>query len=147
MQFLKIPKQSPCMYKSKVSTFKVQIFWEGHKNFSHLPLFIWQYLILSNYNWKMGQIFVAFSEYLNFKNVIRYHSRSRIKHEKSWKILKNLDKSWKILKNLEKIIKIIDKTWNSRSLIKLKKSWKILKNPEKSWIYFFKNIIKHDYFF
>ena len=26
-----------------------------------------QLLVASNYNWKMGQIFVAFSEYLNFK--------------------------------------------------------------------------------
>ena len=45
---------------------KVQIFWKGHKNFSHLPLFIWHYLAASNYKWKMGQTFVAFSEYLNF---------------------------------------------------------------------------------
>ena len=45
---------------------KVQIFWEDHKNLAHLPLFIWQYLAASNYKWKMGQIFVAFSEYLNF---------------------------------------------------------------------------------
>ena len=45
---------------------KVQIFWEGHKNLSHLPLSIWHYFVASNYNRKMGQIFVAFSEYLNF---------------------------------------------------------------------------------
>ena len=28
---------------------KVQIFWAGHKNLAHLPLFFWQYLIASNY--------------------------------------------------------------------------------------------------
>ena len=27
-----------------------------------------RYLVASNYKWKMGQIFVAFLEYLNFKN-------------------------------------------------------------------------------
>ena len=46
---------------------KVQVFWKDHKNMAHLPLFIWHYLVSSNYKWKMGQIFVAFSEYLNFK--------------------------------------------------------------------------------
>ena len=51
------------------SQIKVQIFWEGHKNLTHLPLFIWHYLVVSNYEWKMGQIFVAFSEYLNFKDL------------------------------------------------------------------------------
>ena len=45
---------------------KVQIFWEGHKHFFHLPLFIWHYLVVSSYKRKMVQIFVAFSEYRNF---------------------------------------------------------------------------------
>ena len=45
---------------------KIQIFWEGHTNLAHLPLFFWHYLVASNYEWKMGQIVVAFSEYLNF---------------------------------------------------------------------------------
>ena len=52
------------------SQHKVQIFWEGHKNLAHLPLFIWHYLVASNYKWKMGQIFVAFLEYLNFSNLL-----------------------------------------------------------------------------
>ena len=43
---------------------KVQIFWEGQKSLTHLSLFFWNYLVASNYNWKMGQIFVTFSEYL-----------------------------------------------------------------------------------
>ena len=52
--------------KSLAYCFKVQTFVEGNKNICHLPLFIfWHYLIASNYKWKMGQIFVAFSEYLN----------------------------------------------------------------------------------
>ena len=33
---------------------------------SHLPLFIWHYLVSSNYKRKKGHIFVAFSEYMNF---------------------------------------------------------------------------------
>ena len=45
---------------------KVQVFWEGHKNLANLPLFFWQYLVTSNYKWKMSQNFVAFSEYRNF---------------------------------------------------------------------------------
>ena len=45
---------------------KVKIFWESPKNLAHLPHFIWHYLVASNYKWKTGQIFVAFSEYLNF---------------------------------------------------------------------------------
>ena len=49
---------------------KVQIFWENLKNLAHLPLFIWQYLVASNYKWKMSQIFVAFSEYLNFNTAV-----------------------------------------------------------------------------
>ena len=43
---------------------KVQIVWEGHKNLTHL--FFLHYLVASNYKWKMGQIFVTFSEHLNF---------------------------------------------------------------------------------
>ena len=31
-----------------------------------IPLFFWHYLVTSNNKWKMGQNFVAFSEYLNF---------------------------------------------------------------------------------
>ena len=48
---------------------KVQILWESHKMLVHLPLFISHYLVASNYKWKMGQIFVAFSEYLNFSRL------------------------------------------------------------------------------
>ena len=34
---------------------KVQIFWEGHKNLAHLPLFIWHYFVASNYKRKKVQ--------------------------------------------------------------------------------------------
>ena len=37
---------------------------------ANLPLFFWHYLVASNYKWKMGQIFVAFSEYQNFTQTI-----------------------------------------------------------------------------
>ena len=52
-------------FSSDLFSDKVQIFWEGLKNLAHLPLFCWHYLVVSNYKWKMGQILVAFSEYLN----------------------------------------------------------------------------------
>ena len=52
---------------------KVQIFWEVHKNLAHLPLFIWHYLVASNYQRMMGQNFVAFSEYLNFTSNPLYY--------------------------------------------------------------------------
>ena len=45
---------------------KVQLYWEGRKNFAHLPLFIWHHLVALNLKWKIGHIFVAFSGYLNF---------------------------------------------------------------------------------
>ena len=45
---------------------KFQIFWEGHKDLTHLPLFIWHYLAASNFKRKINQIFIAFSEYLKF---------------------------------------------------------------------------------
>ena len=50
----------------KVLKCKVNIFWEGHKNVAQLSLFFWHYLVASNHKWKTSQIFVAFSEYLNF---------------------------------------------------------------------------------
>ena len=50
----------------KLFLIKVRIFWKGHKNLAHLPLFILHYLIASNYKWKMDQILMAFSKYLNF---------------------------------------------------------------------------------
>ena len=48
-----------------MSEYKVQIYWEGHKSLADLPLFCWHYLVASNNKWKVGQIFVAFSKYLN----------------------------------------------------------------------------------
>ena len=42
---------------------KVQIFWEGHKNFTHLQLTI----LYCQKKRKMGHIFVAFSKHLKFK--------------------------------------------------------------------------------
>ena len=53
---------------------KVHIFWEGHKNLAHLPLIIWDYILgNAKKQWKVGQIFVAFSEYLNFNQVSKMH--------------------------------------------------------------------------
>ena len=45
---------------------KVQLFWEGHKNLRHSPIWFWH--LLSNVKTirRMAQIFVAFSEKLNF---------------------------------------------------------------------------------
>ena len=46
---------------------------------SHLPLFIGHYLVASNYKWKMGQMFVTFSEYPNFT-----YWRYNLVHESGW---------------------------------------------------------------
>ena len=64
-----------------------QILWEGHKNLAYIPLTIWQYLKVRHSNlesklwcpqfsqktnvWiiKVGQIFVAFSEYPNIATI------------------------------------------------------------------------------
>ena len=45
----------------------VQVFWEGLKNLAHLPFFIWHYLVVSNYKQMLGKEFMAYSEYMNFK--------------------------------------------------------------------------------
>ena len=50
-----------------VAILKVRIFWEGHKIWKNLPLKIWLYWVVSNFNWKIFSYFVAFSEYPNFK--------------------------------------------------------------------------------
>ena len=47
------------------------IFWEGPTNWVHLLICIWHYLVASDHKWKISQIVVTFSEYLNFnKNKI-----------------------------------------------------------------------------
>ena len=73
-KFLKISATQLKWFKRCVRIFlvaaqscKVQIFWKGHKNFApSSTLFLTLLSIASNHNWKMGQIFVAFSKYLNF---------------------------------------------------------------------------------
>ena len=42
---------------------KIQVFWEGHKTFVKLLLFY--FTLLCSVKWKMGQIFVTFSEYVS----------------------------------------------------------------------------------
>ena len=55
---------------SRILVFKVQIFWEDQKiSLIFHVLFDNKYLKASNYKWKMGQTFVAFSEYLNFNDL------------------------------------------------------------------------------
>ena len=59
----------------------------------------WRYLVASNYKWKMGQIFVALSEYPNFKrktwlicrllpNALRQALLTQCKYYKTWGYLK-----------------------------------------------------------
>ena len=50
----------------KVSKGKVQLFWEGHKNLRNLPHGLYIYLVTVQTMRKIVQIFVAFSEKLNF---------------------------------------------------------------------------------
>ena len=57
------------LYSLDTIIHKVQIFWEGHKNLAHLPIFIW------HFKWKMGKICVAFSEYPNFNSCIALFTR------------------------------------------------------------------------
>ena len=45
---------------------KVQLFWEGHKNLHNLPYAFDIYLVNIKSIWKIAQIFVVFSEKLNF---------------------------------------------------------------------------------
>ena len=75
---------------------KVQIFWEGHKSLAHLPLFFWHYLIASNYKWKMGQIFVVFSENMNFRlPLTRCWCKNTHLASKSYgRIPKKISRSW-----------------------------------------------------
>jgi len=40
--------------------------------------FFLHYLLASKYNWKIGKNFVAFSEYLNFKNTIDFLLKSEV---------------------------------------------------------------------
>ena len=49
---------------------KVKIFWEGRKKLKKCPSFIWRYLLSSKKVGFFFQIFVAFSEYLNFKGLV-----------------------------------------------------------------------------
>ena len=49
-----------------IDHFKVQLFWEGHKNLCHRPYGFDIYLVNVK-TMAMAQIFVAFSEKLNFK--------------------------------------------------------------------------------
>ena len=51
--------------------FKVQLFWEGRKNLRHPPYGFEIYLLNVKTIRRMAQIFVAFSEKLNFNNKLR----------------------------------------------------------------------------
>ena len=45
---------------------KVHIFWEGHNNMPKSQNFFWRYKVISNKIWRLRQILVAFSKYMNF---------------------------------------------------------------------------------
>ena len=49
---------------------KVQLFWEGHKNLRNLPHGFDIYLVNVKTTRKIAEIFVAFSEKLNFKALV-----------------------------------------------------------------------------
>ena len=52
---------------NKTPSFKVQLFWESHKNLRNLPYGFDIYLVNVKTIRQFAQIFVAFSEKLNFK--------------------------------------------------------------------------------
>ena len=64
--------------------FKVQIFWEGHTILAYLPLSFQHYLVeyMYNHKRKMCQIFVAFSEYLNFTTGYNLKSVRKVSRKK-----------------------------------------------------------------
>ena len=61
------------VYQATLS-FKVRIFWEGHKIWKNLPFRIRRYSLTSNFMWKIFSNFVAFSEYPNF--TLKYENLS-----------------------------------------------------------------------
>ena len=61
----------PYWLKGKgILSFKVQLFWEYHKNVRNRPYGFEIYLVNVKTIRMIAQIFVAFSEKLNFKNQI-----------------------------------------------------------------------------
>ena len=59
------------------------IFWEDRKNMAHPSLFIWHFSVFtSNLRWKVGQIFVAFADYRNFKKMLVW---SELNHSGEWR--------------------------------------------------------------
>ena len=57
-------------------TYKVRIFWEGHKIWKNLSPKIWGYSVASNFQWKIFSNFVAFSEYPNFETKLSFSART-----------------------------------------------------------------------
>ena len=70
--------------KQFLEGFKVQIFWEGHKNRVHLLICIWHYLVASDHTWKMSQIVLAFSEYLNLTRTKYQTMKFEIQHQSEY---------------------------------------------------------------
>ena len=56
-----------------VLTFKVQLFWEGHKNVRNRPYGFEIYIVNVKTMGTIAQIFVAFSEKLNFKGMNQFN--------------------------------------------------------------------------
>ena len=55
-------------------SFKVQLFWEGHKNMRNRPYAFEIYLVNVKAMRTIAQIFVAFSEKLNFNLVWKFQN-------------------------------------------------------------------------
>ena len=62
---LKLQKFYYKFYKSPL--LKVQMLWEGQKNWKKSPILFWNYFVTSKRSGRFFHIFVAFSENLNFK--------------------------------------------------------------------------------
>ena len=54
------------LFSSRYREFKVQLFWEGHKNLVQSSSRFWSYYAMSKPWGRLHQFFVAFSEQLNF---------------------------------------------------------------------------------
>ena len=66
--FTEVAQVADCL----ILLFKVQLFWEGHKNVGNRPYGFEIYLVKLKTMRMIAQIFVAFSEKLNFTPLKHY---------------------------------------------------------------------------
>ena len=58
------------------NVFKVHIFWEDHENFAKIISFSFDVTYYAQKKVSFFSIFVAFSEHMNFNNLVRNEAKS-----------------------------------------------------------------------